>query len=264
MSKPMFDIESDNFQLYFEKQMAGITESGREAIPKSLYGYLFAYDGSLKLHNTRKLGFVGRLWILWRCLKKRVWVVVENEESGMGVEEFVEMRKAIQRRDFGVPKAEGFATQAMFITGNRELCDTFQYLNGLSSSGAYNYLLRYKNFRHTKTSENVKELNYIIRFIRHYEAHKKKWVQDKGITVPEWYVLLFLYDKGPTPGSEIYLKTFAKAYHSSQVRIRRAFSTLQTRGWIVKHGQWASSKMEITALGRDVVNSIINTYIINC
>lgn len=260
----MFDIESDNFELYFEKQLTGMTETGKEAIPKKLYGQIFRFDGSVNTRGIRRLGFLGKLWILWRCLKKRVWVVVENEETGMSIEDFVELREAIKRRDYGIPKAEGFDIQGQFVTGGKELCDSFQYLNGLSASGAYNYLVRHKNFRKTKTSQSIVEYNYLIRFIRHYEAHKKKWILDKGMTASEWYTLLFLYDKEEALGSEIYRKVFVRAFHSSPIKIKLAFKTLQIKGYIIKHGRTSASRLQITPLGRDLVNSILNTYIINC
>lgn len=264
MAKSMFDIESDNFELYFEKQLTGMTETGKEAIPKKLYGQIFRFDGSVNTRGIRRLGFLGKLWILWRCLKKRVWVVVENEETGMSIEDFVELREAIKRRDYGIPKAEGFDIQGQFVTGGKELCDSFQYLNGLSASGAYNYLVRHKNFRKTKTSQSIVEYNYLIRFIRHYEAHKKKWILDKGMTASEWYTLLFLYDKEEALGSEIYRKVFVRAFHSSPIKIKLAFKTLQIKGYIIKHGRTSASRLQITPLGRDLVNSILNTYIINC
>lgn len=258
-----FNIETDNFELYFEKQLATITEAGKEAIPKDLMG-IFRHDGTLHHGKIRKLDFQAKLWILWRCLKKRVFVVVENEETGIELEEFTELRKAIKRRDLGEKKAEGLATQATFVTGSRDLCDMFSYLRQLSASPAYNYLNKYKNFKPTKTGQHLKEMDYIARFIRHYEGQKKKWNTEKNISMPEWYILIFLYDKEYALGSQIYHDAFKRAYQSSPRRIKTAFGSLQSRGLILKHGKNSGARMQITPMGRELVNSILATYILNC
>lgn len=258
-----FNIETDNFELFFEKQLATITEAGKEAIPKDLVK-IFRHDGTLHHGYIRKLDYNTKLWILWRCLKKRVWIVVEDEDGGIDVEGFVNLREAIKRRDFGSKKAEGLTTQATFVTGNRDLCDMFNYLRQLSASPAYNYLNKYKNFKSTKTGQQVREMNYIAKFIRHYEGYKKKWNQERNVSMPEWYVLLFLYDKEYALGSEIYRVAFNRAYQSSVKKIKLAFRSLQARGLILKHGLNSGARMQITPMGRDLVNSILATYILNC
>jgi hypothetical protein len=257
-----FNIESDNFELYFEKQLATITDAGREAIPKDLV--LFKADGSIRHANVRKLDYQAKLYILWRCLKKRVWIVAENEEDGLSVEDFVKLREAIKRRDLGSKKSDDLTTQATFVTGSRDLCDMFNYLRQLSASPAYNYLNKYKNFKSTKTSTQVREMNYIIRFLRHYEGQKKKWNTEKNLSMPEWYVLIFLYDKDYALGSQMYRETYLRAYQSSPKKIKAAFRSLQSRGLILKHGLNSGARMQITPMGRDLVNYILSTYNLNC
>jgi len=258
-----FNIETDNFELYFEKQLATITEAGREAIPKEL-GKMFRVDGTLQHGFIRKMDYQAKLWVLWRCLGKRVWIVAENEETGIGLEDFTKLREAIKRRDFGAKKAEGLTTRAEFFTGNKELGDMFDYLRQLSASPAYNYLNKYKNFKPTKTGEHVREMNYIVRFLRNYESQKKKWGQAKGLSIPEWYVLIYLYDKEFSLGSTIYKDTFKKAHLSSPRRIKGSYGTLQSRGLILKQGTGKGTRLQITPMGREIVNSILANYALNC
>lgn len=258
-----FNIETDNFELYFEKQLATITEAGREAIPKEL-SLMFHADGSLRHTFIRKMDYQAKLWVLWRCLKKRVWIVVENEETGIGLEEFTKLREAVKRRDYGAKKANELTVRAEFFTGNKELGDMFDYLRQLSASPAYNYLNKYKNFKPTKTGTHVREMNYIVRFLRHFDSNKKKFVIENHLSVPEWYVLISLYDQEFALGAKIYNDTFKKAYHSSPRKIKLAFRTLQTRGYILKHGVNKGARFQITPMGRDLVNSILVKYVLNC
>jgi hypothetical protein len=259
-----FDIESDNFELFFEKQLEGISEAGRAVIPRDVATKIFWMDGRLNPAGAKKLGFLAKIWILWRALRKRVFIIVENEETGIGLEEFVELREAIKRRDFGIKKAEGLAAQATFVTGNKELCDTMNYLNGLSASPTYNYLTKAKNFTSTKTAEHRRHMDYIVRFLRFYEGNKKKWIQEKQLHVPEYLVLLYLYDKDATRGSEMYLQTYRTAFQSSPSKIKNAFITLQRKGLIIKHNTGSAAKMQITPMGIDLMNYVLMKYAINC
>jgi len=257
-----FNIESDNFDLYFEKQLSTITEAGRDAIPKDII--LFNTDGSVRRKTIKSLDYQAKLWILWKCLKKRIWTVVENEETGLNLEEFLELKEAIKKRDLGVKKADGISAKSTFVTGDKDLCEMFNYLRQLSSSPAYNYLNKYKNFKPTKTSEQAREMKYIVRFIRNYEVQKKKWNIEKSISMPEWYVLIYLYDKDYGLGSAMYKETYLRVYHSSSRRIKQAFGSLQSRGLILKHGDKKGTRFQITPMGTDLVNYILSTYILNC
>lgn len=259
-----FGIESDNFEIYFQKQISGITESGKEAMPIDLASKLFHYDGRINQGNVRKLSFLGKLFVLWKCLKKRVWIFIEDEDGGMSAEEFVELRKAIKRRDYGIKKAEGLALQGHFCTVNKEFGDTMTYLNSLSMSPTYNFLNRPKNFKITGTERFVREANYIVRFLRFYEAHKKRWVHEKKLSVPEFYVLIYLYDKEEALGSIMYREFYKRTFHCSERKIKLAFRTLQSRGLIYKHGNTSGARMQITPMGKDMINSILKKYALNC
>jgi hypothetical protein len=193
-----------------------------------------------------------------------VWIVVENEDTGIGLEDFVKLREAIKRRDYGSKKAEELTTRAELFTGNKELGDMFDYLRQLSASPAYNYLNKYKNFKPTKTGEHIRQMHYIVRFLRHYESQKKKWGQAKGLSIPEWYVLIYLYDKEFALGSVIYKDTFKKAHLSSPRRIKQSFGTLQERGLILKQGVGKGARLKITPMGSEIVNSILAAYALNC
>lgn len=264
MPKEPFNIDSDNFELYFEKQLEAITEAGKEALPAGFIGRIFYADGKPNPTNIRRLSALAKLFILYRSLKKRVWIVVENPETGLSVEEFIELGKALRKRDYGQKMSNDLKTKATFITASKELGEYFDYINGLCNSPMYNYLMKYKNFKPTKTSEHIEKKNYIVRFLRHYEGHKKMWCEGGKITIPEWYVLLYLYDKEWVIGSEIYKTTFKRSMQSSPTKIKQSYGTLQNKHYIIKNNTGKHSRFKITPMGKDVVDYILNNYAVNC
>lgn len=264
MEKTRFDIDCENFDLFFANQMPHIVPEAKEGLPKDVRFKLFRKGGEFQSKSTSRLGFLAKLFILWKCLHKRWWIVVEDEHKGMSIEQFHEHHKAIKKRDFGIQKAEGSVSAGYFVLASKELGDCFEYMNRLSTSSAYNYLSKGKNKIPNKTAEWNEQMKYILRFIICYEGNKKIWVSDKQLSVPEWYVLGSLFHGKDMAGSILYRETFKRAYQSSPNKIKKAFSTLQSRGYIEKVGATKGATFRITALGKDVVVSIIEKYAINC
>jgi|JI10StandDraft_1071094.scaffolds.fasta_scaffold05061_19 hypothetical protein len=261
-----FDIQNDNFELFFEKQLEGITEAGKQALPTNLIGKLFYVTDqkTINRNQIRRIPFLGKLWILYRSLKKRIWIVVENEETGLSMEDFVALREAMKKRDFGQKKAEGMMTNATFVTGSKELGEYLDYMNYLSASPVYRYLNGYRNFKKTNPAEYKDQMDFIVRMMRHYEGNKTRWMEEKGLTLPEYYVLLYLYDKEFVKGTEMYKNTFRRANSSSPYSIRAAWSTLSSKGLIIKSGSRKGMKLRISPMGVELINYILHNYAINC
>lgn len=261
MSKTKFDIDCENFDLYFASQLPSISQPAKEGLPKDVrYKIFHGGDGNPK--NTSKLGFFSKLYILWRCLRKRWWLIIEDEETGLSIEQFFELKAAIKKRDMGVPRAEGLTSVGTFVTGSKELCETMNYLNQLSASGAYNYLLRGKNKLPNKTAEFRRQMNYIIRFLAGYEAAKKQFVEDFELRMPEFLVLFYTYNGKEVLGSIMYNEFYKRAYQSSPTKIKLAFSTLQQKGYLKKTGDGRGAKLSITPLGVEIVNRLLDKYIV--
>lgn len=262
--KTVFGIECDNFDLYFEKQMIGLTQKEIEGVPKDVSSILFKADHTLNIGKAKKLPFLAKQWLLWRCKRKRIYVVVEDEETGLDLDGFKKLQEALTRRDYGVARAQTLTADGTFITGNRQLCDTFEYLNNLSVSPAYNYLNKPKNYEKTNTGKFVEQMGYITRFLQHYESNKKKWVEEKQVSLPEFLVMIYLYDKEEVNPAPMHKQVYRRSYHSSTTQIKKAYRSLQARNLIVKHSSGRWSKMQITPMGRALISSILNNYALNC
>lgn len=260
---PKFDIQSDNFELFFEAQMNGMADYQRERIPTEIRAKVFKPSGKINSRSIRKLNFLGKLWILFKALKKRVWILIENEETGLTIEEFVELGKAVRIRDMGQKRAESLKASGTFCTASKELGDTLDYLNGLSVGPMYNYLMKYRNFEGTGTARNFEEKVAIIRMIRYYEANKRVWSWGGRLNLQEWYALTYLYDKEWVNGSQIHSGFYKNAYYGSYTLMRRVYSSLLSKSFIQKQGYRSGAVYRITPLGRDAVDSILKQYAIN-
>jgi len=263
MLKTRFDIDCENLDAYFANEMPNLTPEAKDVLPRDVIFKLFRKGGSFNSNSTSKLGFIAKLYILCRCLRKRWYIVIEDEGNGIHLAQFNDIPRLVKERDISIPNAKALTVSGGFILGDREVCDTFSYLNRLSASKPYNYLIKAKNAPKNKVAEADKHDIYIVRFLVNWEGCKKTIVSQTGMNMPEILVLLALFDGEEMPGSRLYHELFKRAYQSSPAKIKSAFGLLQQRGYIKKYGILRGAKMQITAIGRDVVKGILHKYLLS-
>lgn len=264
MHKSQFDISSDNFDFFFESQLAKITDAQKELLPKDLLYKILLRGGSVNENSTRKLSFIAKIFILFKALNKRCFIIIEDAENGMSEEDFLKLKKKTTKHDFGEKNVSTLLSNVTFVLGNKEVCDTYHRLNLLSDSSAYNYLVAAKNKNHTKPGDWLESMNYLSRFLSHYEANRKIITMKTGLTMADWLVLIHLYHGNLVKSSAIYQETYQYSYNSSAAKIKASFSLLQARRYVEKIGSTKAAKIRITALGRDKVNEIMMKYVVNC
>jgi hypothetical protein len=258
-----WDIDNENFSYFFERESDRMTESQRLSLPKELYFKLFNRGGKVDTTSSSKLSFLAKLFILIKALRKRTFILIEDE-NGMDIEKFFEYREALKKYKYDVTSAEGLITDTVFVLCNKEVMDTYSHLNKLSVSPAYNYLIKTKNAGpRNKTAEYISQINYIVKVFSFYESNRKRITMQMGIEFSEWLVLIYLFQGGQMLGSAIYKSWFRYSYNSSSTKIKKAFGTLQHRGFIVKIGESRGAKLEITALGRERVCEILTKFALN-
>lgn len=262
-NKSIFDISCENLDLYFDRHLPLLTPEAKDGLPKDIIFKIFRKGGVYNSKSTSKLSFLAKLYILFRSLHKRWYLVIEDEENGIGLEQFKDLNKTIKAREYSVPDAERFISTGSMILANKELSETFSFLNRLSMSPAANYLLKSKNPAKNHVTESEKQAQYIVRFLITWESIKKTVVSKTGLNMPEIYVLMALYHGKETVGATFYNDLFKRSYQSSPAKIKTAFGTLQQRGYIQKYGEGKGAKLQITALGKDTVRGIFDKYLIN-
>jgi hypothetical protein len=225
---------------------------------------LFRGGGKVNATNTSKLNIIYKIYILWKCLRKRWWLIFEDEENGMSTEEFIKLKEYEKKRDYSTERATSLISSGTFVLASKELATNFSYLNYLSNSAAYNFVVKNKNNPTNKADEWNKRMKYLAKVFRWYESNKKVWVSEYGISIPEWYVLLYLYDGNEVLGSPIHKEFYRRTYQSSPTKIKRCFGVLQSKKLIEKTGEARGAKLRITGLGIDTVNRILTKYAIDC
>lgn len=251
-----YDIDCQNFDYYFANESAKITAEAKSVLPGDvLY--------RMRPSGLGKLTFFDKLFILWKCLKKSWWLVIRDDENGIGILQFTEL--CDKRNKDNIKKADVLKSHGELVLANKELADTLTCMNNISMGPAYDYVSKVKGVRETRTEKFNNELAYIARFIAFWEGGKKKMATQNGLNLPEIYVLLYLYSVGSdVVGSIMYRETFKQAFGSTPSRIKLAFGSLQNRGYVVKTGFSKGATLRLTALGRDFTSSIIIRYAINC
>lgn len=249
--------------LFFVHEIDKISPTAKSELPKDVAFKLFRGGGKFNTKSTSKLGFIAKLYILWKALNKRWWIMIEDEENGMTPGQFMELRKAYRKRDYSSDQAAVLKSTGTVVIANKELSECMSYLNRLSVSPSYNYLMGGKNKVHNHTEDWAKKMRYIVKVFAFYESQKKSWSSGTGLSIPEWLILIYLYSRGSVNGAPIYKEFYKRAYQSSPAKITRSFPILQRRGYIEKTGSTKLAEFNITASGIDVVNSILTKYALN-
>lgn len=262
--KTLFDLSSESLDLYFADQIPHLTPEAKDGLPRDIVFKLFRRGGDFNSKSTSKLNFLAKLYVLWRALNKRWWIVIEDENRGLTPGQFMELRKVAKERDYSMDQAQTIVLSGTLVLGTPELCQTLSYLNRLSTAPSYNYLVKSKNPAKNHVAESEKQAQYIVRFLIHWEGSKKNMVAQTGLNIPEVLVLLALYHGKEVQGATLYHGLYKRAYQSSPTKIKAAFRSLQNRGYINKFGATSDAMLQITALGKDVLRGILDKYAINC
>lgn len=262
MDKTRFDVMSENFDYYFASQIPNLTPAAKDSLPSDIAFKLFRKGGAFNSKSTSKLSILAKLYVLCRALKKR-WFIVVEDESGFGITQFNDLPRLIKERDYGIDAATDLVSTGGFVLAEDSLFNAFQYLNRLSSSPAYNYLTKAKNSTKGPIEEVEKRDAYILRFLVNWESKKKDIVSKAGLSMPEMLVLMALFHGSEANGALLYRELYRRSYQSSPAKIKLAFGSLQKRGYIVKYGVSKGAKLQITSVGKDVLRGIMSKYLLD-
>lgn len=258
-----FDIQDENFNAYFEKVCASMSTEQKAELPEQLSNKLFIRRGLFNRKSTKRIGFLGKMFILFTAMRKRVFVIVEDDQ-GMDIQTFRKYKSnARANNEYTLTEAGQMIMHTAFVLGSPEVMNSIGYLNGISASSAYNYLVGAKNHK-TKVGQISAERDYINRFINCYESNKKKWAKEFGVSMSEFLILTFLYDGREIQAMYLYNSAFKSAYHGGGSKIRAALCSLKDRGYILRQGEGKDSRTLITIEGKAIVDKILDKYALNC
>lgn len=256
-----YDVIHENFDGFFEQRVRNLTEQQKSILPRKLMIKLYRKGGRISnLLNTSKLNFLEKLYVLFKIFRSR-WYIVVEDESGGGFDEWNDFKKAVKKNEISEGNSSRLVNEGHFFLANAEVCDAFSYINKLCTSPAYGYLVGAKN--NVGIAKWKSEMQYIVGFLGNYEARKKAFLINSGLKLPEWYILVHIYNKGDVPTSNIYKEVFKYAFSASATQIKTAFGSLQDKKMIVKQGYTKGATIRITPFGVDTIHQIMSKYIVD-
>lgn len=259
-----FDISNQNFDNFFSIHLAGIGEREREMLPRELNYKIFKKGDKQNANGITKLSFLAKIFILVKALRKRVVIIVEDE-NGLNQEDYFKyMALPRKKQELTLFEGKELVTDAIFVLAKKEVMDTYAYMNELSVSKPYNYLSKGKNPQINKVAKDLKERSYIARFLSYYESNRKRLTINTGIDFSEWMILIYLYEGEYMKSSTIHKDWYKYSFNSSATKLKLAFSSLQRKGLIEKRGAFSNAELRITIAGRNKCNEIIKKYVVNC
>lgn len=254
-----FDLEVDNFSRLFSLQVSKMTEEQKKKLPTEILAKLFKIDG---LPTERRMNFLLRLFILYQALDKQIYLLLLDDEKGLGIEDFSRFQKEQKRRRYSQEAGEHYLSKGMMVFGKKDLIEYVSYLNYLSTSPIYKYLLSIKKSKSSRSPETSKEFSYVCNFLINYEGSKKKIARQENINVPDLYVLYYLSDGREKTATPAYVEVFRNCANASRKQILNAFKKLTSIGYIEATGKARATTYRISPSGKELLYRIIYKYMI--
>jgi DNA-binding MarR family transcriptional regulator len=262
MPASTYDIKSDNFDVYWVKEMLKLTPSQKLSLPSSLLKHQRGW-GSISLPVAKRLTFAQKAQLLVQYCNKKVFVFVDDE-NGMSVEKFIEYyqenidwRKELTEKDIEI-KSGAFD----FVLGQKELIDGMDYLSIIFRSPLYNYMNKPKNKSGAsgvgKYDVEVKHFSKLAEALYNYEVNKTFFLKAANLTPAMWYVLLYFGDgKQKKASSKI-----DGAMGCTARSIQDAVYFLNNSGYIRRIGD-TKVYYEITPHGLELLYKILSKDVID-
>lgn len=254
-----FDFQADNFRRFFDFKVAQMTNAQKENIPAELLAKIFRRDGKI---TTKYISFVQQLYILAQSQLSNVFVCIEDRDSGIGMEEYTKFKRKQNGRKSDAEQAEQYLAHGSMTLVNKDVAAYLTHLNAVSFSRAMNYILKLKNTKQPLLPDLETEFIFITNVLANYEGSKKKMIRRDQLSMPEWYVLLYLCDGEEKGGAAIYRYKYLDAINASRLQILKAFKKLIAMNYIQGFGKTKKATYKITYLGKSKVTEMFRKYIL--
>lgn len=260
MPRPFkIDLHVDNFEKYFALKAQGMSESQKERLPVEISARVFKKGGRV---SEALMPFLQQLYVLQKGLGSEIFIVIKDPDIGIGFSDFEKFQKQQNGSRTDITEAQHYLAAGVMVLGNKELMDWIAHLNFVSMSPYYNYIIKLKNSPYVKLPNHNEEVVRLCEMLSKYDGSKRKLLKDKNISVPEWYILMYLADGKQKGAVGAYRDTFSSAYNATRPQLHNAFKRLVSSGYIQSEGSAKKKSYKITAFGRTLIREIFHKYII--
>lgn len=257
------DLFHPMMEEYFMANVAKLTPEEVASIPQEIRFKLFNQGFQ---QSTYSMKFAEKAHILTTTLGKDMIILFQDEENGIGPDQFEEAVRAQKAKITNGKLLSDRKTKSIFLLGNKELMTPLLYLNHVMCSDIYSLIqepvMRVKTKKerdHVKLHTAYKGITEMLTF---YEGNKKMIPQAFGIDMPGWYSLLYFGVK-EKKGTDFYNGDFKYAYSSSRVKLYAGLKKMYDRGYLNRRGARNDLRYSLSAKGADLLYRIIDKLILS-
>lgn len=256
-----FDVQTENFNGYFEMLIKEMSEEQKNKIPDKLKNKLISLNNGAIRPN--KLNYLEKIYILEKALGKTVYTVIEDTEdkNAMSIDHYRMYAEQARKNQSLSSEANVMINGGAFVIGGRDLVRWLFHLNDVCVSGAYNHALKIRNIKPQNIFKERKSLYYFVNLLIHYEGNKRRIIRDYGISMAEFFCLLYFYDSDNKSASPLYEDILANAVKVNKYTILKALKSIHDKKYIEKYGTKQQPTYCITSYGINIVNDILVKYI---
>jgi hypothetical protein len=260
-----YDIISQNFDLFFGKKLAEMTEGQKEMLDKILLRK--AFGGKSGKENY--LNFLEKAFILGTVYNEAIYILIANRgdaENALTPASFVTAAKALKGDKGAMGElVEEVQETGTFVVSTRELFDTVGTMNLACVSDLYRLTLPLAS-RKIRPNKEVDayhtSMKFLIQFLSNYEGNKKRFETDYGLTMSDWYAMLYFYDKEKV-GSGFYKDGFLLSVQSNLSTKKRALTHLSKMGYLFTRGKTNRKMYRLSPKGLHVMQQIFDRIVFN-
>lgn len=253
-------LQNEAFDLYFAAAASNLSQRQRESLPLTIYRGLFLKNQNFKVSS---LSFMRKLYILLKALNKRFFLVIEDQENGISPDNFMAFVQAEKARELMPDSPWENSVNYSFCLADKSLVEWLSYLGGICDSPAYKYSLKLKNENLKQFPKFKEEITYLTKLLVRFETKKRAIERDRGITMSELYLLLYLYDGGKKKLPSFYNDVFKYTIGCSRRTMTDALRKMLFEKSVEKFGGFRTSEYRITPYGAQMVNEIIKSHIVS-
>lgn len=257
-----YDFYSENFENYFKDIVVGMTQIQKDSLPEQLLFKLFS--GEKLTHGN--LSFKEKVYILNTVFRKKVEIVIEDENDGISLEDYCLAKKAQAGKRTNTELLSEPRVQASFVLADRDFFKSIAYFNQIFTTEIYKLYKRTFDFDRTQKDINYNKgrevVKHITELILSYEINKKRFVMTNNLNPGKLYALIY-FSTGEKLGSSFIKKDFKYSYNCNAVMLSKAVKELTDTGYLDRRGGTTKYRYTLTAKGQHILNRVIEQIIDN-
>ncbi len=260
--KKPFEIYNEHFSNYVTSLVMDMTDAQRAALPYSISKKAFLQSG----FRSDRLTFGELSQLAITAFNKRIVILVDSDDDSATTIDTLKDALLVQRRKKPLHEvAEKMQTDAMFVLADRELIEATLSLRLVAQSQVWRHLLT-KAKKLPKAGKNIgfRERRAVIKamasLLCKYDSLKAVLPGEFGVSLAEWYALLFFFEGEKTPGE--YRRMFKSTPGGKRGNLKKATQRLTRVGLLAGRGRARTQVYSLTAKGDELVIRVLERLFI--